>query len=166
MNRLLVYLGHLFLILIAYAMAALAASSFMHIMWLGSLGWTAEEAPWITAGSIVFSIPFVALFVAYFAFVPAALMIGMGEILGARDWLFYAIGGAAIAVAVIALFWYSGPEPISFADGTPLPEPRREPLDDPRFAMMVVGAGIVAGIIYWALAGRFAGVARVNHKPG
>ncbi|MDP3897380.1 MAG: hypothetical protein Q8Q62_11965 [Mesorhizobium sp.] len=162
MNRLLVYLGRLFLILLAYAMAAVAASAFIHLMWLGALGWTAEEAPWIALGSIVFSIPLVALFIAYFAFLPAVVAIGVGEVLGARDWLFYAIGGAVAATTVIALFWYSGPEPISFGDGSPLPEIRREPFDDPRFVMVIVGAGLVAGLIYWALAGRFAGFARLN----
>jgi len=168
-NRFLLYLGRLLLILLAYALAACAASGFIHLMWLGMyMGWAgvgAETAPWVTFGSIFFSIPLVALFIAYFAFVPSAVAIGIGEVLGARDWLYYAIGGGIAAAVVVAMFWYSVPAPIDFGDGTPLTEPRREPLDDPRFLMMIVGAGIVAGLVYWALAGRMAGsVARIARR--
>ena len=52
----------------------------------------------VATGSFVFSIPFVALFVAYFAFIPAVVAIVLGEILGKRDWLFYALAGGVVAV--------------------------------------------------------------------
>ena len=102
MNRVLTYLGRFFIILVGYAVAALAASAFLNIVFLAS----ADSRPsrrlkWST-GSFIFSIPFVALFVAYFAFIPSVAAILLGEILGKRDWLFYAIAGGIIAVVVSA----------------------------------------------------------------
>ena len=47
--------------------------------------------------------PFVALFIAYFAFIPAIPAILLGEILGKRDWLFYALAGAVVAAVVIGM---------------------------------------------------------------
>ncbi len=49
----------------------------------------------VATGSFIFSIPFVALFVAYFAFIPAVPAIVIAEILGKRDWLFYALAGGS-----------------------------------------------------------------------
>ena len=69
-----------------------------------SLGFTADEAPAVVMGSIVFSIPFVALFVAYFAFLPSIPAILLSEILGKRDWLYHAISGAVVALVVVAFF--------------------------------------------------------------
>lgn len=94
MNRLVAYLIRFAIILIGYAVAALAASAFLNIMFLASLGYTPEHAQPAATASLYFSIPFVALFVAYFAFMPAAVAILVSEILGRRDWLFYALGRA------------------------------------------------------------------------
>ena len=101
MSRVLVYLGRFALILAGYAIASLAASAFLHVVTLGSLGFTADEAPAVLMGSIVFSIPFVALFVAYFAFLPAIPAILLSEILGKRDWLYHAISGAVVALVIV-----------------------------------------------------------------
>jgi hypothetical protein len=148
-------LGQLLLILLGYAVAAMAASAFIHLIFLGSAGFGPEEAPWLVMGSIVFSVPFVALFIAYFAFVPATIAIGIAEVIGARDWLYYAIAGAIVGACMIAMFWYVAPDPILF-DETPALS-NREPLDNPYVLLAVVGGGMVGGVFYWLVAGRLAG---------
>jgi hypothetical protein len=149
-------LGQLLLILLGYAVSALAASAFIHLIFLGSAGFGPEEAPWVVMGSIAFSVPFVALFIAYLAFIPSAVAIGIAEILGARDWLYYAIAGAIAGACVIAMFWYAIPDPILFDDAPP-PAPNREPLDNPYVLLAVIGGGMVGGVFYWLVAGRLAG---------
>ena len=63
MSRVLTYLGRCIIIIIGYAVASLAASAFLNILTLGALGWSADETP-IVMGSLVVSIPFIALFIA------------------------------------------------------------------------------------------------------
>jgi hypothetical protein len=144
-------LGQLFLILLGYAGAALAASAFVHALFIGSAGLDAEEARWIATGSILVSVPVVALFVSYFAFLPAVVAIGVGEVTGARDWLFYAIAGGLVGVAVVALFWFHSP----VAD--PALSARPPMLGSPFVLATLIGAGMVGGMAYWAVAGRLAG---------
>lgn len=164
MSRVLVILGRLFVIIVAYAFAALAASAFLHVMTLGELLLSAAEFPDVIVGSIAVSIPFVTLFVAYLAFVPAAVAIAIGEILGARDWLYYAIAGAIAAGVAVALFWHTAPEPVDFG-GADAAWPQMRLLDDPRIALAILGAGMIAGLAYWVIAGRSAGNWRRGHQP-
>jgi ABC-type nickel/cobalt efflux system permease component RcnA len=111
---------------------------------LGSLGFTADEAPAVVMGSIVFSIPFVALFVAYFAFLPAIPAILLSEILGKRDWLYHAISGAVVALVIVVAIRSAA-------------EAGNQAITDTRFALALVGAGMCGGIAYWLVAGRMAG---------
>jgi hypothetical protein len=104
-NSVLAYLGRFAVIILGYAAASLAASAFLHLIFLGALGWSAEEAPFVMMGSIFFSIPLIALFVAYLAFIPSIGAILLAEFIGARDWLFYALAGAAVSIVVIGFFW-------------------------------------------------------------
>ncbi|WP_292627591.1 hypothetical protein, partial [Mesorhizobium sp.] len=101
MNRLFAYLIRFAVILIGYGVASLAASAFLNIMFLASLGLMTEQTQPAAQASLWFSIPFVALFVAYFAFMPAAVAILVSEILGRRDWLFYALAGAVVAAVFL-----------------------------------------------------------------
>ncbi|MEO9336215.1 hypothetical protein ABFT80_02095 [Mesorhizobium sp. SB112] len=137
-----VYIGRFAALVFGYIAAALAASAFLNVMALGILNLNADEFP-IVAHSFVFSIPFLALFIGYFGFVPAVIAIGIAEVTGQRDWLFYAIAGSISAIAFIGAAWQTGHH------GTML--------DDPRFAMTLIGSGICGGIAYWLVAGRFAG---------
>ncbi|TIM82593.1 hypothetical protein [Mesorhizobium sp.] len=100
MNRLVAYLIRFAVILIGYVVAALAASAFLNIMFLASLGLMTDETQPAAQASLWFSVPFVALFVAYFAFMPAAIAILVSEFFGRRDWLFYALAGAVVAAVV------------------------------------------------------------------
>ena len=155
--------GQLFLILVGYAIASLAASAFVHLIFLGASGFDAEEARWIAAGSLFVSVPIVALFVAYFAFMPATIAIGIGEILGARDWLYYAIAGGAVGASVVALFWFYEPPPSGFEpDSTPFRDPM---LESPYVLFTLIGAGLLGGIAYWTVAGRLAGGWKTQHPP-
>ncbi|WP_421915518.1 hypothetical protein [Mesorhizobium sp.] len=144
MNRLVAYLVRFAIILFGYAVASLAASAFLNIIFLAYLGFTPEHAAQpATTASLIFSIPFVSLFVAYFAFMPACIVILVSEILGRRDWLFYALGGAVIAAIFLGLAHQSGDSDFAVADTQAI--------------MTVIGCGMVGGIFYWLSAGRWAG---------
>ena len=141
MGAVLVCLGRFAIILIGYLAAALAASAFINLIAIGLVG--TDEAPAVALRSIAFTIPFIALFIAYYGFIPALGAILLAEIIGARDWLFHSLAGAAVALVVIALLWRdSGSGDI---------------LGDPRVAMAVIGSGLVGGLVYWLVAGRTAG---------
>ncbi|RWK30879.1 hypothetical protein [Mesorhizobium sp.] len=143
MNRLVAYFIRFSIILIGYGVAALAASAFLNITFLASLGLMTDETQPAAQASLWFSIPFVALFVAYFAFMPATVAILVSEILGRRDWLFYALAGAVVA----AIF-------LGFAHQT---ADANFEITDPRVVAAVIGSGMVGGIFYWLSAGRSAG---------
>ena len=144
MRRVLVYFGRFALIFVGYVAASLAASAFLHVVSLGALGFTGDEASKIVAGSVVFSIPFVALFVAYFAFLPSLPAILLSESFGWRDWLYYAIAGAAIGLVIVAFFIRTS-------------DPGNDAVRVPRFWGSMVGGGMVGGMAYWLVAGRYAG---------
>lgn len=157
MTRVLLIIVRLFVILAGYLAAALAASAFLHLLILGRLGFTADQMPGVVGGTIVFSIPFIALFVAYFSLMPAIVVLAIAEILSRRDWLTYAIGGALVGIAVVALYW-QGSLPNARELGIAEPQPEGGPaLTSPAFLALVVGGGIIGGLIYWLVAGRFAG---------
>lgn len=151
MNRVLAYLIRFAVILIGYAAASLAASAFIHVIFFATAGFNADEMPALATGSFVFSIPFVALFVAYFGFIPSAAVVLAAEILGRRDWLSYAIGGCIVA-AVFLGFVHQNADPDFEVTGSAA-------------MAAVIGAGMVGGIFYWLSAGRWAGGWRDAKKP-
>lgn len=154
MGAVLTYLGRFLVIIVGYAIASLVASLFLNVLLLGAINLRPEETLPVVVGSMFFSVPLVALFVAYFAFIPAAPAILIGEILGKRDWLFYAIAGALIAVAVIGIM--SG-----------MAETGNDFVSDPGLALALIAGGIVGGIAYWLIAGRSAGSwsSRIDRQP-
>lgn len=133
-----------FAILVGYAVASLAASAFLNVVMLAWFGFTAEETRMVATSSFVFSVPFVALFVAYLAFIPSAVAIAVSEIMGKRDWLFHALAGGIVALVILG--FSRGGEGSAFAE-----------IADLNFALVVIGAGMCGGIGYWAVAGRGAG---------
>ena len=104
-------------------------------------------------GSVVFSIPFVALFVAYFAFLPSIPAILLAEMLGKRDWLYHAISGAVVALVVVGFIRCCGRK---LATAT---------VTDPSLALALIGSGMCGGIAYWLVAGRLAGNWRGRARP-
>lgn len=151
MSRILACLLRLAVILAGYGAAALAASAFLHVMVLAWAGFEPKDAPMLVAGSLVFSIPFVALFVAYFGFVPAVAVVLIGEVFDRRDWLTYVLGGGVVAGIFLA-----------FLHGTSDPD---AVLANPGAAAAVLGSGLVGGIAYWLVAGRWAGSWRAATSP-
>lgn len=142
MSRFAAYFFRCLVILFGYAIAALAASAFINVLFLGSAGFTAEETRLMANGPLVVTIPLLALFIGYFAFAPSAVLILLSEVLARRDWLFYALGGGVVAAAIIGIARQSG-DPDFMIAGT-------------RVILALIGAGMVGGIFYWLCAGRWA----------
>lgn len=144
MSRVFAYLARFAVILLGYAVAALFASAFLNVVMLASLDMMARETSSIATGSLLISVPFIALFVAYFAFIPSAFAILAGEIFDMRGWLFYALGGAAVAAILIGFIG------VAAETGTATTA-------DANFLLTLVGSGMFGGIGYWLIAGRSAG---------
>ncbi|MER8438646.1 hypothetical protein NKH36_09200 [Mesorhizobium sp. M1312] len=151
MTRLVAYLVRFVVILIGYVVAALAASAFLNITFLASLGLMTDETQPAAQASLWFSVPFVALFVAYFAFMPAAIAILVSEIFGRRDWLSYALAGAAVAAVFLGFAYQTADANFE--------------ITEPRVVAAVIGCGMVGGIFYWLSAGRWAGSWREIGNP-
>ena len=143
MRRIIAYLVRFAVILFGYVAGSLAASAFLNALFLGYFGYPLEPGHPTIAPALYFSVPFVALFVAYFAFMPAAVVILIAELLGRRDWLFYALGGAVIALAFLG-FVHRVADP-------------NFDVTETNARLAVIGAGMVGGIFYWLSAGRWAG---------
>ena len=151
MRRIVAYLVRFAVILVGYIVGSLAASAFLNALFLGYFGYPLEPGHPTIAPALSFSVPVVALFVAYFAFMPAAIVILIAEVLGRRDWLFYALGGAAIAVVFLGFMHSVGDANFD--------------VTDTNARLAVIGAGMVGGIFYWLSAGRWAGSWRREALP-
>ncbi|MER9893155.1 hypothetical protein NKJ40_13830 [Mesorhizobium sp. M0119] len=151
MNRVVAYLIRFAVILVGYGVASLAASAFLNIMFLASLGLMTDETQPAAQASLWFSIPFVALFVAYFAFMPAAIAILASEILGRRDWLFYALAGAVVSAVFLGFVHQTADANFEVTNTSVM--------------LAVIGCGMVGGIFYWLSAGRSAGNWRQIGRP-
>lgn len=152
MSRIVDLLIRLIGILAAYGVAALASSIFIHALSVPMLGLQGHGAPWAPVGGLIISIPFLALLIAGFAFVPAAILIGISEMLRYRSWLYHALAGAACAYLSFSIT--SGVDPSSRGgemDGELLLG------EMPETIALLMAAGIVGGIVYWLLCGRRAG---------
>ena len=155
MNQVLALIGRLFAILIGYAAATFAASAFLHLIWSSGAGF-GNEASGFVIGSIAVSAGILALMFANFAFFPAAIFIGISELAGWRDWLAYALAGAAVAILVTAAGRY-GVDGTVFIDPPGPARPRQGLPGGPAAFVETVAAGLVGGIAYWFVAGRWAG---------
>ena len=91
---------------------------------------------------------FGAIFISFFAFLPTLIVIAVGESLGIRTAIYYAVAGAAVAA-----FTYMSSTGWNTLALTVDGFARRE-------LEVMTGAGIAAGFIYWTIAGRNAGVWR------
>ena len=147
MRRFVVYLARFALMILGFAVSALAASAFLHLIWFGPLDPPPEEVSGPVMDSLLLSIPFMAMVVAYFAFLPATVVLVLAELLGRRDWLFYALGGGAASLFFLARH---APGMASLAGDWP----------GAFLSAAAIGAGMVGGIGYWLVAGRSAGLWR------
>ncbi|OBQ63403.1 hypothetical protein [Mesorhizobium erdmanii] len=151
MTRFVAYLVRFAVILFGYAVASLAASAFLNVLFLASLGYTPDHTHPTMTASLYVSIPFVALFVAYFAFLPSVIVILVAEIIGRRDWLYYALAGAVVAGVFLGLVDHA--QESIFA------------VKETGAIMAVIGGGMVGGIFYWLAAGRWAGSRWTDENP-
>lgn len=92
------------------------------------------------------------VFVSGFALLPALIMALVTEAFSIRSLLFYALGGALFGLGVYLAFTQFDPSTMSFVGVE-----RRE-------LEIMTGAGIVAGLVYWVIAGRRAGAWRATQS--
>lgn len=157
MTRVFIYLGRFAVIILGYTFAAFAVSAFIHVITLGAAGFSAQSEHFFVAGSLVLSLIVGALFTAYFAFIPSLPVVFVAEMLGRRDWLFYALGGVLIAAAALGTLKLAS-DPIASGLGLSQDPAVIDPvLTNPTFLAFVAASGIVGGIAYWLVAGRLAG---------
>ncbi len=134
MSRILAYLLRFALITFGFVCAIFAASLFLNLLLLGSSELIGSEGPFL-----YLTVPAFAVVIGYSIFFPAAILILYAELTAWRDWLFYALGGAGIAVVIIVWKWRPQAEDIS------------------TFAA-ILATGVVGGFVYWLISGRSAGV--------
>lgn len=157
MGRLFDLIGRLLLIVVGFVAAALAASAALHLLTLPALGFEGAEVPMVIAGTAIFSVPFVALFVAYFTFLPSLGVIAIAELWSLRSWIYHVAGGGLIGFGVAMRFRDHAPQG---AVAVSLQEPFLAPgnsILDPRLAMVLVLSGMAGGLTYWLIAGRTSG---------
>lgn len=128
------YLARFALIIIGFVCATFAASLFLNMLLIGSTEWLGGEGPFL-----YLTIPVFASAIGHSVLVPAALIIIYAELTAWRDWLFYALGGAATAIVIIVWKWRPQTEDIS------------------TFAA-ILATGVVGGFVYWMISGRSAGI--------
>lgn len=144
-------IGRIVVVLFAFMVASLAAGAVMTIGYLLP-GWTeATDSP-VLFHSIAIVTSFTTFVIAGYMLLPAMLVVTIAEGFRLRSMLFYAIMGGTAGL----MSWYGvGPE---------VQEPSGIRLALPREAEIVAAAGIAAGFVYWALAGRNAGRWRRAHS--
>lgn len=135
-------IGRIFVVLFAYLMACLAAASVVTFGFLPSEWSEATDSPDYFQGVGAVA-AFTALVIAGYLLLPAMLVAAIAEGLRLRSVLLYAIVGGVAGL----LSWY----------GAGLGGLSDLGLALPREAEIVAAAGIAAGFVYWALAGRNAG---------
>jgi hypothetical protein len=142
---LLALIGRIFVVLLAFLVASFAAGAVMTFAylppgWVETFGWPGP------VHSVAIVTAFTAFVVASNMLLPAILVIAIAEGFRLRSILLYAIVGGASGL-------------VSYYGGGPgaHPEPSDIGLALPREAEIVAAAGILAGLVYWALAGRNAG---------
>jgi len=144
MTQIFAILGRLAIMLLAYAAACVAASAFLHLIWIAHLdiGPARSGAPVSDATFFFLVVPFMAAFIAYFAFFQTLVVVVIAEWWAKQDWLFYAVAGAVVTLPIIGVLLtaHAGSE-----------------LREPGFLLTIVGAGMVGGLTYWLAAGRDAG---------
>jgi hypothetical protein len=137
-------IGRLFLILLGCLAASLAAAAVLTVA-VAMSAWSGLDLDMLDDGVFGHAVAFVALFLSLFAALPVLAVIVVAEAFAIRSVLYYAATGAA--VTSLLYFSATGWSTLALAvDGFA----RRE-------LEIIAAAGIVAGLVYWAIAGRHAG---------
>jgi hypothetical protein len=138
--------GRILVVLFAFAMASLAAAAVMIFGYLVP-GWSEPSDPPVLFHGLAVVIAFTAFLIGGSMLLPAMLVIAIAEGLRLRSMLLYAIVGGAAGL----ISYYAGISPAVPPDAVDTG------LALPREAEIMTAAGIVAGFVYWTLAGRNAG---------
>ena len=145
-------IGRLFVILFAFLAACLVAGMIVvgAIMFpeFSDLG-----AGPVDPGALNILLGFGFIFVSGFALVPAMIVVAITEAFYIRGALTYAVGGGIVGLACYLGLVPFDPETLSF-EGIVR-----------RHLEIMTGAGIVAGMVYWMVAGRNAGAWRERPLP-
>lgn len=141
-------IGRLFVILFGFLAAAMTAG----IIVVGAVLWpefSDLDAGPIDHDALNIVLGFGFIFVSGFALVPAMLVVALTEAFYIRSLLAYALGGAAVGLVCYLGLVPFDPGTLKF-DGIVR-----------RHLEIMTGAGILAGVVYWMIAGRSAGAWRV-----
>src|SRR5882724_8343561 len=145
-------IGRLFVVFFAFLLACLAAGTIVVVAVLypefSDLG--AREIDQ-SAFNVVLGFGFI--FISGFALLPALIVVLITEAFYIRSILAYAVGGALVGAAC-----YLGMVPFD-------PATMRFDGIVRRYLEIMTGAGIVAGLVYWMIAGRNAGAWRDPSPP-
>ncbi|WP_420960324.1 hypothetical protein [Brucella sp. IR073] len=90
--------------------------------------------------------PFTIIYVGAGTFVPSLFIIVWAEFAARRDWLFYSLAGLLMGVGIVGY--------------NIVQNAQAGPSDYALFLTSAAVAGIIAGFVYWAIAGRSAGPRR------
>ncbi len=143
MSRLATYVVRFVLILTGFLAACAAASLFVNVLFVSTVGAVIPEFAEVAGPSLFVTVPFLTLIIANLAFGPFLLVAVAAELLGWRSWIAHASGGAVVAL-------YAGWQMAAFID-------RPDVASDPGLTLFTLAAGLVGGIAYWAIVGRTAG---------
>jgi hypothetical protein len=136
-------IGRIFVVLFAFLISSFAAAIVMAGGMLLPYDWQNMASPGIHGGLFTMVVGFGFFFIAGLALLPAILIIALAETFRLRSALFYAAAGG---LEGLLLFYQRG-----WAASM-----NNDPLMI-RMAEIMAAAGIVAGLCYWAMAGRNAG---------
>ena len=144
-------IGRLIVVFFAFLLASFAAGVIVVVAFLfPELSDLSDE---IDQGALDIIYGFGFIFVSGFALLPAMIVVAITEAFYIRSALAYAIGGALVGLAC-----YLGLVPFD-TDTLRFEGIVRRHLE------IMTGAGIVAGLVYWLIAGRNAGRWRVPPRP-
>jgi hypothetical protein len=145
-------IGRLFVILIGFLAACLVAGMIVVGAVLFPEFSDLGTGP-IDAGVLNIVLGFGFIFISGFALLPAMIVAAITEAFNIRSALTYAVGGAIVGLAC-----YLGLVPFN-TDTLRFEGIVRRHLE------IMTGAGIVAGVVYWMIAGRNAGAWREPPRP-
>jgi hypothetical protein len=145
-------IGRLFVILFGFLAASLVAGMIVvgAVLFPDFSDFTASP---IDPGALNIVVGLGFIFVGGFALVPAMIVAAITEAFAIRGALTYAVGGA-----IVGLVCYLGLVPFDT-------ETLRFEGVVRRHLEIMTGAGIVAGVVYWMIAGRNAGAWREPRRP-
>lgn len=141
----------LMVIAFAFLVASLAAGIVLTVAVLFP-AWSNFVAGNPDDGMMALVLTFGVIFVSGFALLPALIAIAIAEGLNIRSALYYAFAGAVVGFVI-----YVSLGGVDFAALGVNGATRRE-------SEIMIGAGIVAGLVYWLFAGRHAGQWRAQMR--